>query len=85
MAAWLSFGTWILALLLVVLALLAGGGYALLLPVLFVWTSWIWSLVGVLALLLTIGIPQCTGLRTLASFGIVLHVLSFVTFILMYG
>lgn len=83
--AWLSFGTWILALLLVVFALLAGGGYALFLPVLFVWTSWIWSLVGVLALLLTIGIPQCTGVRTLASFGIVLHVLSFVTFILIYG
>ena len=83
--AWLSFGTWILALLLVVLALLAGGGYALFLPVLFVWTSWIWSLVGVLALLLTIGIPRCTAVRTIASFGIALHVLSFVTFILIYG
>ncbi|MFJ2369505.1 hypothetical protein [Microbacterium sp. NPDC087665] len=83
--AWLSFGTWILALLLVVLALLAGGGYALFLPMLFVWTSWIWSLVGVIALLLTIGIPQCTRVRTLASFGIALHVLSFVTFLLLYG
>jgi len=83
--AWLSFGTWILALLLVVLALLAGGGYALFLPMLFVWTSWIWSLVGVIALLLTIGIPQCTRVRTLASFGIALHVLSFITFILLYG
>ena len=83
--AWLSFGTWILAMLLLVLALLAGGGYAFFLPVLFVWTSWIWSLVGVLALLLTIGIPRCTRVRTLAAFGIALHVLSFATLLVLYS
>jgi len=83
--AWISFGASILALLLLVLALLAGGGYALLLPMLFVWTFWIWSLVGVIALLLTIGLPLCNGVRTLASFGIALPVLSFVTVFLLYG